>query len=113
LLVDKFPHIRLGDRLDPWACGLVWSTSGLGYLPGSGLNFSITGATGSPVTLGGAMNIRFTLPDGFILPTGKKLAILGLDPNIKQWVELPTNASGQHANTSIYSNLPVINYGKL
>jgi hypothetical protein len=64
---------------------------------GKAFAFSIMGNSGSQVTPGGAMSMRFTLPDGFHLPPGKKLAILWFDPGGKQWVALNTLTSGNHA----------------
>jgi hypothetical protein len=90
--------------------GTVGTLTGLGQgaLPGAlpdgvtfqgkAFDFELTGAGGSPVSLGGLMNVRFTLPAGFTLPSGKKLAILWFDPAAKQWVELTTYAGGVYAN---------------
>lgn len=79
-----------------------------GALPGplpSGITFqgkafdlSITGPNGQPIdVLAGPMMVRFTLPDGFTLPSGKKLDILWWDPAGKKWVELNTYAGGKYA----------------
>ncbi len=61
---------------------------------GKAFDFSLSGAT----SLGGAINVRFTLPAGFSLPSGKQLAILWFDPAAKQWVELTTYAGGVYVN---------------
>ncbi len=79
-----------------------------GALPGplpSGITFqgkafdlSIVGPNGQPMdVLGGPMMVRFTLPDGFSLPSGKKLEILRWDPAGKNWVELNTYVGGKYA----------------
>ncbi len=79
-----------------------------GALPGplpSGITFqgkafdlSIVGPNGQPIdVLGSPMMVRFTLPDGFTLPSGKKLDILWWDPAGKQWVELNTYVGGNYA----------------
>jgi hypothetical protein len=65
---------------------------------GKAFDLSITGPNGQPIDiLGGPMMVRFTLPDGFTLPAGKKLDILWFDPAAKKWVELTTYAGGRYA----------------
>jgi len=65
---------------------------------GKAFDLSITGPDGQPIdVLGGPMMVRFTLPDGFTLPAGKKLDILWFDPAAKKWVELTTYVSGRYA----------------
>jgi hypothetical protein len=61
---------------------------------GKAFDFELSGAA----SLDGTMNVRFSLPAGFSLPSGKKLAILWFDPAAKQWVELTTYAGGVYAN---------------
>ncbi len=65
---------------------------------GKAFDLSITGPDGQPIdVLGGPMMVRFTLPDGFTLPAGKKLDILWFDPAAKKWVELTTYVGGRYA----------------
>jgi hypothetical protein len=86
--------------------GTVATLAGLGQdaLPGAlpdgvifqgkAFDFELSGAA----SLDGTMNLRFSLPAGFTLPSGQQLAILWFDPTARQWAELTTYAGGAYAN---------------
>jgi len=104
----EWARVELAPCIVPGGTTGTFTGLGQGALPGAlpdgvtfqgkAFDFELTGAGGSAVSLGGTMNVRFTLPAGFSLPSGKKLAILWFDPTAKQWVELTTYAGGVYAN---------------
>jgi hypothetical protein len=104
----EWARVELAPCIVPGGTTGTFTGLGQGALPGAlpdgvtfqgkAFDFELTGAGGSAVSLGGTMNVRFTLPAGFSLPSGKKLAILWFDPAAKQWVELTTYAGGVYAN---------------
>ncbi len=59
---------------------------------GPAFELAISAPGGGPANPGGALTLQFSLPGGFHLPVGKKLAALWFDPAAKEWVALATFA---------------------
>jgi hypothetical protein len=59
---------------------------------GPAFELALSAPDGVSADPGGALALHFSLPGGFSLPAGKKLAVLWFDPAAKKWVELPTFA---------------------
>ncbi len=74
--------------------------NGVEYL-GPAFTLGINGPGGANLNaFGSTADLRFTLPAGYTVPEGKKLAIMHLDPATGQWVEMPTSSDGVYVHGS-------------